>query len=427
MIKFYKRVISYSPNRNNYQLKPIKIKMSLFIKILFIFPLVISCQNSIKNDSNQLVTFDLKGHLELSNVKLSDLNISDIEYIPLETNEKSMIDHIEELSFNWGNVRIMSDEKYFLIKIRNKILKFRIDGKFEGMIGTQGRGPTEFQVAHDLDINIESHNIYLVSAWQKKFNVYSEDGKFVRTFPIPAYAPISFRFVDGKILCYFDDLQGNIKNSYVLMDTNGIVIKNFKNKYPFEIHNIASGFPHENLFYQFNDRLYKKEIYSDTIFLFENMNFIPHIVIETGERLITPEIRSKYDGSYIGEYYIQPLNLFEFGDFVFYEFIYKAVQFEASIYGLIASKKGNYEAIFDMEQGLINDLDGGLNILPITIKNDSTAIAIIDVLKLKSHVSSYEFKNSTPKYPEKKKELEKLSASLKETDNPVLLLMKLKK
>jgi len=36
------------------------------------------------------------------------------------------------------------------------------------------------------------------------------------------------------------------------------------------------------------------------------------------------------------------------------------------------------------------------------------------------------FKNSTPKYPEKKKELATLADSLKETDNPVLIMLRLK-
>ena len=47
--------------------------------------------------------------------------------------------------------------------------------------------------------------------------------------------------------------------------------------------------------------------------------------------------------------------------------------------------------------------------------------------QIKVRVASNEFKNSSPKYPEKKKELEKLANSLKETDNPVLMMVRLKK
>jgi len=76
--------------------------------------------------------------------------------------------------------------------------------------------------------------------------------------------------------------------------------------------------------------------------------------------------------------------------------------------------------------GLINDLDGGPNFLPRTIKNDNTIVGWIEPSKLKSHVATDDFKKSAPKYPEKKQKLEKLANSLKETDNPVLVMVRLK-
>ena len=84
------------------------------------------------------------------------------------------------------------------------------------------------------------------------------------------------------------------------------------------------------------------------------------------------------------------------------------------------------QVLFNPEEGIINDLDGGVNILPLTIKDDNTIIGWVDAIKLKAHVASETFKNSSPKYPEKKKKLEKLAGSLKETDNPVLMMVRLK-
>ena len=50
----------------------------------------------------------------------------------------------------------------------------------------------------------------------------------------------------------------------------------------------------------------------------------------------------------------------------------------------------------------------------------------VNPFQLKAHLASEKFKNSTPLYPEKKKELEKLANRLNENDNPVLMLVKLK-
>lgn len=400
-----------------------ELKLRL-IQILILALFVISCQNSHNKDKNQIKTFDLKELPKLTMVKLSDLGFTDIEYIPLETSEQSLVSGTDDVFFP---IKIVVDENSYLMIIRYKtILKFQDNGSFQARIGTVGKGPGEFTVAHDVDINSEDHNTYLVSAWQKKFNVYTESGEFKRSFNMPLYAPIDFRFVDNDILCYCENHMGNIENSYTLLDTQGKIIKSFTNRYPFKNHD-AFGFSRENIFYRFNNRLFKKEVYSDTVYVYENMAFKPHLVIEVGKKLITPDARSMYDGLEIAKNFIQPLNLFEFGDFVYYDFVYRFVlPNDVLIYSFIGSKQNNYQALFIKSEGIINDLDGGPNILPRTIKDDNTIIALVDAVQLKAHVASETFKNSIPKYPEKKKELATLADSLKETDNPVLIMVRLK-
>jgi hypothetical protein len=51
----------------------------------------------------------------------------------------------------------------------------------------------------------------------------------------------------------------------------------------------------------------------------------------------------------------------------------------------------------------------------------------IEAKQFKDHIASDDFKNNFPKYPEKKKELEKLSNSLSVFDNPVLMFVTFKK
>jgi len=400
--------------------------MKLLTKTIFIVVFIFSCKNANYKNKDQLLVFDLKELPEINNVKLSDLGFLDIEYIPLETKEEIMIPGINELTF-MANNRIIADGNYFLLKDWNLILKFRSDGSFVCRIGAEGRGPNEYTVAHGIDVSPENHNVYVISAWQKKFNVYSVNGEFIRSFQIPIFAPADFRFVDGNILCYSDNLQGDIENSYVLMDTNGIILKNFPNKYPFTKNKVAFGFARENIFYRFNNHLFKKEVYSDTIYVYKNMDFIPSLVIKVGGKLITPKARSESEDMEIAYKYINPYNLFQFGDFVYYAFMYEFILGgDAKKIGFLGSIKNDYLSVISLKEGLINDLDGGPNILPMTTKDDYTVISIIDALKLKTHVESLEFKNSKPKYPEKKKKLEMIADNLKETDNPVIILVRLK-
>lgn len=376
-----------------------------------------SCQNSNRN-TDQLIKFDLKELPKTTQIKLSDLGCIDIKYLPLETNELCMIPGIND-------IRIGKD--YFIIHCFTKIYKFKSDGSFVTKIGTEGRGPNEFTVVHDIDIDRKNQNIYLADGWQKRFYVYSESGQIIRTFKTPLFGSIEFRFTDDGILSYNMNQSANVENSYNLIDTSGRIIKNFPNMYRWKKDEGAAtyAFQFENLFYRFNDQLFKKEVYSDTVFVFENKDFKPHLIIEVGKRLISPITRSDYTPEQIMDNFITPINLFEFGDYIYYEFIVPQYGHRERL-SFIGSKKNDFQAIVDPEKDIINDLDGGPNFWPKTNKDDNTILSWIDASQLKAQVASDAFIKSTPKFPEKKKELEELANSLKDTDNPVLIMIKLK-
>ncbi len=398
--------------------------MKFFIKILIVFAIIASCKNHGSLDKSQIKTFDLTKKADISSIKLSDLDFIDIEYIPLETCEDNSIGHFDIRAVTH---RFIADNNFFIIKQFNDILLFQTDGSFVSRIGTVGRGPGEYEVAHDIDIDKTGY-LYLVSGFQEKFNLYSENGKFIRSFKSPFQGPVQFRLSEDKIICYVDNLQGNSENSFIITDTLGLVLKAFPNNYPFKPYKgIPTVIGRENLFYNFNNRLYIKEVYSDTIYNFDKMLFKPHMVLATGDRLLTPEARAQFDLSYLSENYIRPIHLFEFGDFVYYEYTYSfKLGTKNILYAFIGSKTTEFQAFIDADHGLINDLDGGLPFLPKTIKDNKTVISWIDANKLKEYVASENFKNSKPLYPEKKEKLEKLADSLKETDNPVLVMVRLK-
>lgn len=388
-----------------------------FIKFIIITLFLISCKTINNKNNSQLRVFNLKELPKISVVKLSDLGFVDIEYIPLETTPNCVISHILKIEIGNG---------FYLIQNLNKIYEFQNDGSFVSKIGTEGRGPNEYTVAHDIDIERRNQNIYLVSAWQKKFFVYTEYGDFLRTFHSPQNT-INFRVTKDGILCYNSNVMANTDISYNLIDTLGRTIKNFSNKYPWTRVG-TSLLAAENLYYRFDNRLFKKEIYSDTIYTFEDKEFKPHLVIEQGGKLLTPEARSKYGPEYLSEHYIIQTNLFEFGDYIYYEFSYDFKIGGQNFYrGFIGSKKNNSQVLIDASKGLINDLDNGPNIILKSIKDDNTIISWVDALELKKLVASEDFNNSNPKYPERKKELEKLAKKIKESDNPIIVLVKLKK
>lgn len=369
----------------------------------------------IKSES-QILTFDLKKLPQQTTLKLSDLGATDIQYIPLETSEQSVIPNIRNMIIS---------KSYILIRYFSNVNIFRHDGSFVTKIGTKGRGPNEFISAQDVDINLKNESIYLADGLQQKFLVFSKNGNFIRTFKIPHTGAVTFKYTEDGILLYYQNYMGNIENSYNLLDTAGNIIKNFPNKYPWKRTVPTLAFLGENIFYRFNNQLLKKEIYCDTIYAYKNKGFEPHLIINVGNLRLTPTSRTESTVEIINNNYLSPENLFEFADYIYYEFML-TFNGKLEIRSIIGSKKNKFKAFFDPEKDLINDLDAGPCIWPRTIWDDNTLVSWIDALKLKTWVASETFKNFNPKYPQKKTDLEILAAKLKETDNPILILIKIK-
>lgn len=398
------------------------MKIRVYFRLIsfqFLVILAFSCKDA-NQEEDVLKTYNLKILPKVSTVSLSDLGLRTIEYIPLETTDSGLI---ERKYSPLSTYKILSGEDFFIIRYNSSLLKFKDDGSFIGKVGTIGRGPKEFLICHDIEVD-ESGRVYIVDAWKEMFFKYSENGNLIKTFRSPLIQEqVEFIYFDGKFLCYNPNPQANIINSFNVVDSTGTILKSFPNKYPFT-RNGGFWFNHENIFYRFKHKIFKKEIYCDTIFEFDDLSFKPHIVIQIGDKLVTPEIRSKIDGLEIASKYISPFKLFEFGDFIYYEFASKLTVFsDSEIYGFIASKKNDFEALIVPEEGLINDIDGGPNITPITTKDDNTIIAMIESMELKKFLASDTFKNSNPKYPDRKEKLQKLANTLKETDNPLLILV----
>ena len=401
------------------------------IILLFINLFLLTCTHNkptaIQSDTDKqsanedhLLLFDLRRMPELSTVKLSEVGAIEIKYIPLKTNQKNVIPRINNIIFC---------SSYFLTYGNTSVDMFRYDGSFVTEVGTKGRGPNEYLSVSDVDINPENESIYIASG--EKFLVYNKNGTLIRTFKNP-YKPerMNFKFTGDGILCYYFNDLGNIENSFILIDTTGKVIKNYPNRYPWKRKAPGVFYQGENIFYRFNHQLFRKEIYCDTIFSFKNKVFKPHMVIHVGKQRLTPDIRSDFQtrpdfSETTYQNYITPFNLYEFGDHIYYEMV-MTLNGIRNMYSFIGSKKGSLRAMYITEQGLTNDLDGGASFWPGKIINDSTLVSWIEALKLKEYIASNEFKESNPKYPEKKRELETLANSLKETDNPVLVLVRLK-
>ena len=85
---------------------------------------------------------------------------------------------------------------------------------------------------------------------------------------------------------------------------------------------------------------------------------------------------------------------------------------------------------FDDYRGLLNDLDGGIRFQPrgyLFENGREYLIELKDAIRFKAYVNSNDFENAKSINPEKKKIFKEMTDNLNETDNPVLMIVKLKK
>ena len=372
-----------------------------------------------KREDKSIPELDFQNPEKTSQISISALGVDDIKYIPLSTDGNTRMAEIWDLK---------TSNNYFYIEDRgkkSKILKFSGTGDFICEIGQRGKGPQEYLFSSDFAISPKNQNVFILSESEDKFYIYSSEGKFIRTMSSPSEKTSSLYCLEDNIVCYSGNRDGLVKNSLDIIDFKGNKIKSCPNKYPYQSTGIETGFSKECIFYIYKNQLSIKEFHSDTVFIFDQqLHFIPKYILKQGTKRFLPEIREVKDMfAYLAESskYITQRNLFESAGYLFFEF-----NLEKQHYCSISSKSDGRTYHINAKTGLINDLDGGPNILPKAIKDDNTIIAWIDAYQFKAHVASDEFKNSTPQYPEKKKELEKLANSLNENDNPVLMLVKLK-
>lgn len=399
------------------------MKIKLFV---FSFVFLFGCQVNNRTE-NGLKVYSLENTYKADKLRLSELGIKDIRYLPLETTEECVIASIDNLYFHdYTYNKIVPAKNSFFFKNSRKIFRFNYSGEFEKMISPIGRGPAEVDVIFDFDVDVNTNDIYILSAWQRKIKIYNEDGDYLREINLPNDCHCGKLVVHGdKIILYCGNYaQGEF--SYIIMDFNGNILKYFRNNHQFLGKSISGyAITPENIFYKVDGKLFKKEAYSDTIYSFAGDSFVPHMVVDEGDRLISPEVLILKSRTEICDNYIQPMNLFEFGDFVFYQYIYIYDPPSNVVYnGFIGSKTGDFAAVFDARTGIVNDIDGGPNFQPLFAIGESEVVSLRDPFFLKSYIKSDDFKNSSPKNPERKREFERFVNSLEETDNPVLIFAK---
>jgi hypothetical protein len=285
------------------------------------------------------------------------------------------------------------------------------------------RGPGEYNCIYDYAVSPENDLlIVLVSGRILMFKNRGDGFVFSKSLSFTQPGPSKLDFVPGQssILLSYDSSNGNEPYRNVLLNLIGDTLysrPNF-NKYK-KIGKLQLYDESENIIFNFNNILHFKEIFSDTVFTIDKSNkFIPYLILDSHRKSPTGQDRanSEYFIEHIGEF-IYLTKFFEVSRYYIYSFGYNKLT-----RSFITEKNSNKKSEISTKTFLVDDITGGINFEPKFCSGDKL-YSWVDAHILKKYVSSETFVKSFVKNPQKKKALKELADSLKETDNPILIVV----
>jgi len=360
--------------------------------LYFLLPLMFAC-SSPKGDIPVLdmeyaidhpVKFDLGEY------------VSNIKYIPLETNDNCLIKSIR-------NVITYKNDIY--ISRSNFLYKFSLKGKFIKEIGTQGRGPAEFKEIPTLSLDSTKNELCISE--NSTIVRYDTTGNFISRHKIEELDFQAIYKVDSNGN-YFFKLPHAPKEKIAIKiyDKNLKLLKNIKNTIVKD-----EGYSHQAELVNYNGDFYYNSLVNDTIFSIDkNFNKKAHWVIDYGKYKIPINEMSFFKPSFIRGYhstcfYIgKNINLFTLSKQAFCEGF--ALYFNKQDKLIRPEYKEGDKYLGIMMNGLEWQIEDF---------NDDEIIMSLEPIELLENID----KVKDPK-------LKALSVNLKEESNPILAIVKIK-
>jgi hypothetical protein len=401
-----------------------------------------------KGKNNSIIQVNVETGLNnMEVVNLSEFT-DNIVYVPLQTVSDIPFGYIHSIDFS---------ENFILVSDMSSCLLYDSSGHYITKIGSKGRGPGEYP--YITNISFDSKNKIWLSDTENLYE-YNDDGSFIKknvngvlvnaTYYLPNWIPV----YDSLFLGNVPNYSGKSEYKALITNGRGSVNYSYKNYIIFNRKKEMTGLDDHANIYPFKKEIFFKELNNDTLFhLSERLTLIPSVVFNLGKlkEPMAERENFKFDDHMLKYIYVE--NTYQTEDFLFLDcqlgnhFPAKRLtpkKFAVPTLKPVLFNTQNALGIYNWKKrslmfcaptstdnplftsGLYNDIDGGPRFFPSRQVNDSTLAMWVTAKDLKDHVASNEFKNSTPKYNNKKKQLQDLAGRLTENDNSVLMFVTFK-
>jgi len=385
---------------------------------------MISCQGrpankvSFSDEEEKVYEISLEKALnQTHSVQLSMIG-SDIEYIPLETNSKSVFSRV---------YKIAMCKSYIFVTDAQRVHQFDKVGNFVRQIGSRGRGPGEYQglSIRDICVNDSLNRLIVLELFT---HIFDFDGKHVNQFRNDTLQNLDrvFPWKENQMIYHYMNIQKSLdpkEYSLVILNEQGELLNIYKNYHK----RVQSNFSMSNSgpLYSFLNKIRFKEFGVDTLYTIENDKLIPYAIFDLGNKALpadihAPDWRKLQDvmNGYPGKYW---LRFIEEDNKNFY-LSFSRLDDDTSLKGV--SSKVTCETMILGNNGFQNDIDGGLPFFPKYVYNDSILVDWVEAFDLHEHVLNGNATEMRRLYGQKYDDLVKLVNSLHDESNPILVMVK---
>jgi hypothetical protein len=186
-----------------------------FLIISIISCLLLGCKQD-RGDAQPKLT-DVIDVDNLNKVSFHDL-FSDVSLVPLESIPESVIKRTDKIIF-------YNDRFYILDKDQAAVQVFSFTGKYLFKIQSVGRGPGEYTLLYDININKFRNTVELLNP-RGQLIAYDLDGNFVDKTPIPLRACDYFHYLNNDTII-LNTTNDPKKLTYFSKSTKKIVYSSF--------------------------------------------------------------------------------------------------------------------------------------------------------------------------------------------------------
>jgi len=376
-------------------------------KLLIFLGLVLLSFTAFKNDLISNFSFiDLTKLPAKENLLYLSEFASKVTYIQLESKKNGLIG--PGARFNLFDSIIVSSAHHQIFTFDSK------NGKFLKSIGEYGNGPNGYM--NSISSYIKNGKIIITAlGWDFSLMEFSTNGEILCKLNQDKRASSVAWLRDNLYAIYYNKVSNYDSLRLQIYDSkkNKIVSTFYDNRKFEETPRRKTNYG--AFFYYNKSKLFLKEFFNDTVFQVTTNKLIPTIVFNSGK--YSPPFLEKHKFDYVQYHNIQ--TILESEQLIFFQ-----LYFKKRAYYCYFDKRTNRVMIPNYKNsqfnGFENDIDGFMQFYPLSVSNRNELIGFLE---------PFEIRQWFDKNPEKSKmlppHLQKLR-NIQESDNPVLMLVKLK-